>query len=112
MDHIRDPLPILLGLLLRDLLEPAESLLSPRIEAPLKDGSACLSGESQVVVDAVKCRKAGPEHLAHMEEMPQVGDRVKLGAKEFEIVEVMELMPPSVNFHFLHATCKIVDGEK
>lgn len=56
----------------------------------------------------------GGEHpgaIANTEEPPQVGDRVRLGAHQFEIIEVMELMPPSGNFHYLHATCKVIDGQ-
>jgi hypothetical protein len=56
----------------------------------------------------------GSEHpgaIANTEEPPQIGDRVRLGALEFEIVEVMELMPPSGNFHYLHATCKVINGQ-
>lgn len=53
-----------------------------------------------------------PGAIANSEEPPQVGDRVKLGANEYEIIEVMELMPPSGNFHYLHATCKVLEGSK
>lgn len=52
----------------------------------------------------------GGEHpgaIANTEDRPQVGDRVQFGNNEFEIIEVMELMPPSENFHYLHATCKV-----
>lgn len=52
----------------------------------------------------------GGEHpgaIANVETPPQVGDRVKLGNEEFEIVEVLELMPPRGEFSFLHATCKL-----
>ncbi len=36
---------------------------------------------------------------------PEVGDIVKFGGTDFEIVEVMELMPARGGFGFLHATC-------
>jgi len=52
----------------------------------------------------------GGEHpgaIANVEKPPQVGDRVKLGNDEFEVVEVLELMPPRGEFSFLHATCKL-----
>jgi hypothetical protein len=48
-----------------------------------------------------------PGAIANTDEPPQVGDRVRLGANEFEVIEVMELMPPTENFHYLHATCKV-----
>jgi hypothetical protein len=57
----------------------------------------------------------GGEHpgaIANTEEAPQIGDRVRLGANEYEVVEIMELMPPSETFHYLHATCRVIDGEK
>jgi hypothetical protein len=56
----------------------------------------------------------GSEHagaIANAEEAPQVGDRVRLGKHEFEVVEVLELMPPSDNFAYLHATCRLVSEE-
>lgn len=49
-----------------------------------------------------------PGAIINTEEKPAVGDRIQFGAGFFEIVEVMELSPPSGNFHFLHATCKPV----
>jgi hypothetical protein len=56
----------------------------------------------------------GPEHsgaIVNLSEMPQVGQRVKVGDEEVEIVEIMELMPPRGDFHFLHATCRPVKPE-
>jgi hypothetical protein len=41
-----------------------------------------------------------------------VGDLVKLGEQEFEILDVVELMPPRGGFTFLHATCQLVDSEE
>lgn len=55
----------------------------------------------------------GGEHpgaIANVDKPPQVGDRVTLGSHEFEIVEILELMPPRGEFSFLHATCKMVTG--
>lgn len=56
----------------------------------------------------------GGEHpgtIANAEEPPKVGDRVRLGKHEFEIIEVLELMPPRGEFSFLHATCRLVEEE-
>ncbi|MCC6905854.1 MAG: hypothetical protein IT326_08440 [Anaerolineae bacterium] len=47
-----------------------------------------------------------PGAIANIEKPPQVGEKVVLGKVEFEIVEVMELMPPRGEFSFLHATCR------
>ncbi|MBN1311569.1 MAG: hypothetical protein JXB30_09130 [Anaerolineae bacterium] len=49
-----------------------------------------------------------PGAIANVDKPPQVGDRVTLGSHEFEIVEILELMPPRGEFSFLHATCKMV----
>ena len=54
-----------------------------------------------------------PGTIANVDKRPKVGDRVVLGKHEFEITEVLELMPPRGDFAFLHATCKEVDeGEQ
>jgi len=37
---------------------------------------------------------------------PQVGDHITIGTRIFEVVEVMEVMPPRGDFAFLHATVK------
>lgn len=50
-----------------------------------------------------------PGSIANADKPPQVGDKVKLGKNEFEVIEVMELMPPLGEFSFLHATCKLVE---
>ncbi len=56
----------------------------------------------------------GQEHggaIVNLNDMPQVGQRVQVGETEVEIVEIMELMPPRGDFHFLHATCRTVEPE-
>lgn len=56
----------------------------------------------------------GHEHsgaIVNLSAMPQVGQQLKIGDDELEIVEVMELMPPRGDFHFLHATCRPVEPE-
>ena len=57
----------------------------------------------------------GGEHpgaIANVDTPPKVGDRVKLGKQEFEVLDVMELMPPRGGFAFLHATCQLVKQEQ
>ncbi len=54
----------------------------------------------------------GSDHggaIINTSEMPKVGDRLKVGDLEVEVVEVMDLMPPRGDFHFMHATCKLVE---
>jgi hypothetical protein len=47
-----------------------------------------------------------PGGIQNLNERPEVGDKLKLGNNEFEIVEVLEIIPPRENFAYLHATCK------
>ncbi|NDJ52260.1 MAG: hypothetical protein GYB68_04135 [Chloroflexi bacterium] len=49
-----------------------------------------------------------PGAIANVDEPPKLGDRVLLGRNWFEVVEVMELMPPNELFGFLHATVRLV----
>ncbi|MBN1427185.1 MAG: hypothetical protein JXB07_02295 [Anaerolineae bacterium] len=56
----------------------------------------------------------GGEHpgaIANVDKPPQVGDQVKLGNHDFEIIEILELMPPRGEFSFLHATCKMIEKD-
>ncbi len=46
--------------------------------------------------------------IMNVEQEPQIGDEVTFDGNVFEIIEVMELMPPTGNFAFLHATCKFL----
>jgi len=43
--------------------------------------------------------------------LPQVGNRVQLGPHTFEIVDVLEIMPPREDFQFLHATVKPIQDK-
>ena len=47
-----------------------------------------------------------PGGIRNQSEAPKVGDKVRLGRKHFEIVEVNELLPPREDFQFLHATLR------
>jgi hypothetical protein len=48
-----------------------------------------------------------PGAIRNQPTMPMVGDRVRLGHKTFEVVEVHELVPPREDFQFLHATLRL-----
>ncbi len=51
----------------------------------------------------------GGEHpgaIVNVEEKPEPGELLTFDGRVFEIVEIVELMPPVGNFGFLHATCK------
>jgi hypothetical protein len=54
---------------------------------------------------------AHPGSIQNLEERPQVGDRLALGDDEFEVIEVLEIIPPRGNFAYLHATCKLAGKE-
>lgn len=50
-----------------------------------------------------------PGEIVSLENPPHVGDRVMLGGKPFEIIEVIDLAPPRGDFAYLHATCRAVE---
>ena len=43
---------------------------------------------------------------------PEVGGEITFGGMVFEIVEVVEMVPPTSGFGFLHATCEYVRDEE
>ena len=47
-----------------------------------------------------------PGMILNQETMPQKGEQVQLGSTLFEIIEVLELVPPRGDFHYIHVTCK------
>lgn len=49
-----------------------------------------------------------PGAIINVDEEPQVGGEVSFDGAVFEILEVMDLMPPVGEFAFLHATCRYV----
>ena len=54
---------------------------------------------------------AGKPHLGvivNLDAPPRVGDRVQLGDEMFEVIEVIDLIPPRGDFAYLHATCQPV----
>jgi hypothetical protein len=44
--------------------------------------------------------------IQNLSKEPKVGDKLVLGREEYEIINVVELMPPRGNFFYLHATCR------
>ena len=47
-----------------------------------------------------------PGAIVNLKKRPEVGKTIKLGEETFVVTEVLELMPPRGDFHFLHATCR------
>jgi hypothetical protein len=57
-----------------------------------------------------------PGMILNQEAMPQKGETIQLGDNKFEVIEVLELVPPRGDFHYIHVTCrpaaKSVKGKK
>jgi hypothetical protein len=53
-----------------------------------------------------------PGGIINQGERPQVGDWVRLGQHNFEVVEVKDLMPARDDFQFLHASVRpVINGD-
>jgi hypothetical protein len=55
--------------------------------------------------------KDHPGTILNQDHMPRVGDKVQLGNETFEIIEVLELVPPRGEFHYIHVTCRPADKQ-
>jgi hypothetical protein len=53
-----------------------------------------------------------PGSILNQDHMPVQGERVILGNKTFEVVEVLELVPPRGDFHYVHVTCRPMTSDK
>ncbi len=49
-----------------------------------------------------------PGAIVNEDKKPELGQRVTLGRNEFEVVEVVDLMPARGEFSFLHVTVKTI----
>jgi hypothetical protein len=52
----------------------------------------------------------GSEHpgaIVNRDHAPVVGEKVILGDHTFEVIEVLNLMPPRGDFHYIHATIQL-----
>ena len=52
-----------------------------------------------------------PGGIKNEEKRPEVGDSVQIGPRNFEVIEVLEIMPPREDFQFLHATVKPIEDK-
>jgi hypothetical protein len=50
-----------------------------------------------------------PGTIMNQEERPEAGERIEFAGKRFEIIEVLEIIPPRGDFAYLHATCRPVE---
>ena len=53
-----------------------------------------------------------PGGIQNLDERPKTGDVFTLGNQAFEIIEVMELMPPRGDYAYMHATCRSIDAKE
>ena len=60
---------------------------------------------SYVIIDS-----DNPGTILNQDTMPQKGDKVALGNAFYEVVEVLELVPPRGEFHYIHVTCRPLPG--
>jgi hypothetical protein len=56
--------------------------------------------------------RAHPGTIVNLDHRPKIDEIVVLGDEEFIVVEVIDLMPPRGDFHFIHATCKPASDTK
>jgi hypothetical protein len=47
-----------------------------------------------------------PGMIVNQDHMPQKGEYVQLGNDTFEVIEVLELVPPRGDFYYIHVTCR------
>jgi hypothetical protein len=52
-----------------------------------------------------------PGGIQNLDRRPEIGDRLEMGKNTFEIIEVLEIIPPRGDFAYLHATCRPVETE-
>lgn len=52
-----------------------------------------------------------PGAIVNMDRPPNIGERVRLGTQIFEVVEVLDLLPPRGDYHYMHATCQSLDRD-
>ena len=56
--------------------------------------------------------RAHPGTIVNLDHRPKVDERVTLGDEDFIVVEVIDLMPPRGDFHFIHATCRPLNEDE
>jgi hypothetical protein len=50
-----------------------------------------------------------PGAILNRQNRPKVGEKILLGSNMFEIIEVLDLLPPRGEFHYIHVTCSLLD---
>ncbi len=55
--------------------------------------------------------KDHPGGILNLDNCPQVGDTFQIGDCTLKVLEIVELMPPRGDFHYIHATCVMVEDD-
>lgn len=58
---------------------------------------------------------AGGKHpgaIVNRETAPRLGEKVEIGGRRFEVVEVTDLIPPRGEFAYLHVVLRPLKGKK
>ena len=63
-------------------------------------------------VSYVVIGRAHPGTIVNLDYRPGTGERVTLGDEDFIVMEVIDLMPPRGDFHFIHATCRPLNDDE
>lgn len=63
-------------------------------------------------VSYVVIGRAHPGTIVNLDHRPELNERVLLGEEEFVVQEIIDLMPPRGDFHFIHATCRPLSDEE
>jgi len=53
-----------------------------------------------------------PGAILNKKQAPAVGDSIVLGDETFKVIEVLELMPARGEFHYMHATCQMMNDSR
>lgn len=53
-----------------------------------------------------------PGAIVNRTNRPIKGEKIHLGPNTFEVIEVLDLVPPRGEFHYLHVTCKHINADQ
>jgi hypothetical protein len=50
-----------------------------------------------------------PGGIINLDHAPEPGEILQIGGSQLEILEAFELIPPRGDFHYIHATCLLIE---
>jgi hypothetical protein len=50
--------------------------------------------------------------IINLNHAPKPGEVLRIGNDRLEVLEVLELIPPRGEFHYIHATCQDLDSKE